>query len=143
MAENDVTERWTYEGRRLDTKGKIVYKWLDGNGDSRLFTKGSTGTVIGGIYDVTVRSEGDRTYMIGRPSYTGEYVDDTLSLRLQDNQAYAHVQEARANKRMNELSEVDNFVDEIIPSIKSFDDLDALRAVIDRKLHRAYVRKLR
>lgn len=34
-----VIETWWYAGRRLDTKGKLVYQWRDASGEDHLYAK--------------------------------------------------------------------------------------------------------
>lgn len=82
----DETVRWIYGGRRVSAKGKVFHAWYDAGTPARLDATSEThafikvkGSVIGGIYEVTVAERGDdgsvRAARPG-PTYTGDRVDD-------------------------------------------------------------------
>lgn len=128
------TERWTFHGRRYsNVSRKIFYVWHDGT-EERRFGKADKNLVIGGLYDVKISREGDRVTMHGVPEFTNQTVSDTLAMRTLDRDAWNQQQRDRSNKRMNELTELDDIVDDLLPHIKSYDDMEAIISVLRGKL---------
>jgi hypothetical protein len=66
-------ETWAHAGVRVNAKGKRVHAWATKAGAGALlyyFTR-SGPLVIGGLYQVKITCDNDRTIMHGEPSWTG------------------------------------------------------------------------
>jgi hypothetical protein len=75
MGDGELTERWVFGGSRVAKGDKRVHEWIEPSGET-LWFKASGAYVVGSIYDVVVRRDGERTTKVGTPRYTGERTED-------------------------------------------------------------------
>ena len=72
-------EKWIYLGAYLTSSKKLLNNWLMGlnpDADPQGLWTGGHSYIVGGIYDVQVLREGDKTSRVGNPIWTGDIHDD-------------------------------------------------------------------
>lgn len=97
MADDDnfVPTRWTYEGRRLDSKNKLLTAWKREGAESASWFAGKTvaGPIIGGVYEILthVRDDGV-TARFGSAKYVEPIKDELLVARLRAEDRAANIE---------------------------------------------------
>lgn len=143
-----TAERWRYAGRRVGSRGVLRHEWHTATKGPRWWVAGRETFVVGAYYDVQVtwKDEGGAT-MYGTPQFSSAATADD-DKRVWEVQDHAAMVEQKKGRREASAKKDKALVDALAPleaiAAKLVDpaDLDALVAVVTRRLNQAQIRAL-
>jgi hypothetical protein len=96
---------WTYQGRRLDSKSKVVHLWVDGDGTRHIYggSNLAASASIGGVFRITYTNDGASVMTSGPDAPVDvrmtENELDRLDWTLQERQLMTRLEGDRRAKR--------------------------------------------
>lgn len=87
----DTVERWVYGGTRQGRRATRVAAWIDESG-TEMYFKHRVGYVVGGVYEVLVRRDGEAVAVVGTPRFVELGGDEEVAARLAAEHRAAEVE---------------------------------------------------
>lgn len=90
-----VPTRWVYEGRRLNSKNKLMSTWLREGEEKPSWFDGKTvsGAIVGGIYELSTQTREDGvTVRFGSATFIERVTDEVLMARLRAEDRAANIE---------------------------------------------------
>jgi hypothetical protein len=142
-----VTERWRYAGRRSNGQNELFHEWQTAEHGPKWWKVGRDLFVVGAYYDasVTWKEEGGAV-LHGTPSFSSTAATDeplTAQWEVQDHSAVVENKKAKREKSARtdkRLIDALAPLEKIAAGLKDPADLDALVAIVTRRLNQAQFR---